>query len=127
MENLPIGLDADYQWVDIDGEGISGVLAGKAGAMYGIARFDRIGLMAVRRLELWRSLSEPWLDRNEARPDLPGLVARFAAGSFAGAAPRAGPFPFYVLTNSRVAVNSAEDRVLGHQKERSGCYGPTNS
>lgn len=26
LENLPVGLDSNYQWVDLDGEGISGIL-----------------------------------------------------------------------------------------------------
>jgi RHS repeat-associated protein len=35
LENLPAGLDgARYQWVDLDGEGISGVLAEQLGAWY---------------------------------------------------------------------------------------------
>lgn len=35
MENLPIGLDgARYQWVDLDGEGISGVLTEQADAWF---------------------------------------------------------------------------------------------
>ena len=35
LENLPIGLDgASYQWVDLDGEGLSGILTEHAGALY---------------------------------------------------------------------------------------------
>lgn len=35
LENLPIGLDgATYQWVDLEGEGVSGVLTEQAGAWY---------------------------------------------------------------------------------------------
>jgi len=35
IENLPIGLDGQiYQWVDLDGEGISGVLAEQAGGWF---------------------------------------------------------------------------------------------
>lgn len=59
-------------------------------ARLGIASFDRIGLIAVRRLELWRTLSEPWIDRGEERPDLPGLVVRFAPGVGFAAADLAG-------------------------------------
>jgi hypothetical protein len=35
LENLPIGLDGSaYQWVDLDGEGLSGILAEQAGAWF---------------------------------------------------------------------------------------------
>ena len=33
LENLPVGLDGStYQWVDLDGEGITGILTEQAGA-----------------------------------------------------------------------------------------------
>ena len=34
LENLPVGLSSDYRWVDLDGEGLSGVLTEQAGAWY---------------------------------------------------------------------------------------------
>jgi len=35
LPNLPVGLDdTDYQWIDLDGEGISGVLSRRSGAWY---------------------------------------------------------------------------------------------
>lgn len=35
LENLPVGLDGNaYQWVDLDGEGLKGVLGERAGAWY---------------------------------------------------------------------------------------------
>jgi RHS repeat-associated protein len=35
LENLPVGLDGDaYQWVDLDGEGVSGILAEQASAWF---------------------------------------------------------------------------------------------
>ena len=35
LENLPGGLDgATYQWVDLDGEGVSGILTEQAGAWF---------------------------------------------------------------------------------------------
>lgn len=35
LENLPIGLDGSaYQWLDLDGEGLSGILAEQAGGWY---------------------------------------------------------------------------------------------
>ena len=35
LENLPVGLDGSaYQWVDLDGEGLTGILAEQDGAWY---------------------------------------------------------------------------------------------
>jgi YD repeat-containing protein len=34
LENLPAGLGGAYQWVDLDGEGLSGILTEQAGAWY---------------------------------------------------------------------------------------------
>ncbi|CAA6807395.1 MAG: insecticidal toxin complex protein [uncultured Thiotrichaceae bacterium] len=35
MENLPIGLDGrQYQWIDLDGEGLSGILTEQAGGLF---------------------------------------------------------------------------------------------
>jgi RHS repeat-associated protein len=35
LENLPIGLDGStYQWIDLDGEGVSGILTAQAGAWF---------------------------------------------------------------------------------------------
>jgi hypothetical protein len=35
LENLPIGLDGGgYQWVDLDGEGVSGILTEQADAWF---------------------------------------------------------------------------------------------
>lgn len=34
LENLPVGLGAGYQWIDLDGEGLSGILTEQAGAWY---------------------------------------------------------------------------------------------
>ena len=35
LENLPVGLDgSQYQWVDLDGEGLSGIMSQQAGAYY---------------------------------------------------------------------------------------------
>jgi RHS repeat-associated protein len=34
LENLPVGLGSDYQWVDLDGDGVAGVLTEQAGAWY---------------------------------------------------------------------------------------------
>ena len=54
LENLPIGLDGDrYQWLDLDGEGISGVLTEQAGGWFykanlGDAQFAPVQLVATR-------------------------------------------------------------------------------
>jgi hypothetical protein len=34
VENLPVGLNAPYRWIDLDGEGLSGILTEQAGAWY---------------------------------------------------------------------------------------------
>ena len=34
LENLPVGLGSGYRWVDLDGEGISGILTEQAGAWF---------------------------------------------------------------------------------------------
>ncbi len=54
LENLPIGLDGgQYQWVDLDGEGISGILTQQATALFykanlGEARFAPVELVATK-------------------------------------------------------------------------------
>lgn len=54
VENLPVGLDgAAYRWVDLDGEGISGVLTEQAGAWFykpnlGQGRFGSAQLLPAR-------------------------------------------------------------------------------
>ena len=53
LENLPIGLDGlSYQWVDLDGEGISGILTEQADAWYykpnqGEGKFGPVQLVAT--------------------------------------------------------------------------------
>lgn len=34
LTNLPVGLGSGYQWIDLDGEGLSGILTEQAGAWY---------------------------------------------------------------------------------------------
>ncbi|HEX7957954.1 MAG TPA: SpvB/TcaC N-terminal domain-containing protein, partial [Pyrinomonadaceae bacterium] len=54
LANLPAGLDgAEYQWVDLDGEGVSGILTEQAGAWFykrglGDARFGPLETVARR-------------------------------------------------------------------------------
>lgn len=54
VENLPFGLDGvTYQWVDLEGEGVSGILTEQAGAWYykpnlGEGRFGALETVTVR-------------------------------------------------------------------------------
>ena len=54
LENLPVGLDgATYQWVDLDGEGVSGILTEQAGAWFykpnlGEGRFGPLQTVAAK-------------------------------------------------------------------------------
>ena len=54
LENLPVGLDgATYQWVDLDGEGVSGILTEQAGAWFykpnlGDGRFGPLQTVAAK-------------------------------------------------------------------------------
>ncbi len=60
LENLPIGLDGgQYQWLDLDGEGISGILTEQAGGWFykanlGTAKFAPLQVVATKP-----SLSNP--------------------------------------------------------------------
>ena len=60
LENLPIGLDGgQYQWLDLDGEGISGILTEQAGGWFykanlGTAKFSPLQVVATKP-----SLSDP--------------------------------------------------------------------
>ncbi|KAI9851353.1 MAG: hypothetical protein M1838_003909 [Thelocarpon superellum] len=60
LENLPAGLaDHDYRWVDLDGEGISGILADQAGAWYYKANLGHTEFAPMEQV-----------------PQLPSLVSR---------------------------------------------------
>ncbi|MDJ0574404.1 MAG: SpvB/TcaC N-terminal domain-containing protein [Xenococcaceae cyanobacterium MO_234.B1] len=54
LENLPVGLDGgQYQWLDLDGEGISGILTEQAGGWFykanlGTAKFAPLQLVATK-------------------------------------------------------------------------------
>ena len=54
LENLPVGLDgSQYQWLDLDGEGISGILTEQAGGWFykanlGTARFAPLQVVATK-------------------------------------------------------------------------------
>lgn len=59
-------------------------------ALFGIADFNRLDLAAVRNVELYRTLSESWLDRGEERPDLPGMLVRYTQAAGFSAADLSG-------------------------------------
>ena len=53
VKNLPVGLATPYQWIDLDGEGLSGVLSEEPGAWYykrnlGEGRFGPMEVVASR-------------------------------------------------------------------------------
>jgi RHS repeat-associated protein len=53
VANLPAGLSGGYQWVDLDGEGVSGVLTEQAGGWFykpglGAGRFGAIEMVAAK-------------------------------------------------------------------------------
>ncbi|HUG66473.1 MAG TPA: SpvB/TcaC N-terminal domain-containing protein, partial [Pirellulaceae bacterium] len=74
LENLPIGLDgAVYQWVDLDGEGISGVLTEQAGVWF-----------YKRNLSPVNQVRENGKDRTKARFGPLELVGAKPAASSAG-------------------------------------------
>ena len=59
LENLPHGLDAArYEWVDLDGEGLSGVLARDADVWYYKSNTGDARLAALRKVALTPSTSE---------------------------------------------------------------------
>ena len=57
LENLPSGVDgSSYQWVDLDGEGVSGILSEQAGAWYykpslGEGRFGPVQAVAAQAVD----------------------------------------------------------------------------
>jgi RHS repeat-associated protein len=58
VANLPVGLDGrDYRWIDLDGEGIAGVLTEQAGAWYYRANLGRGHLGPVRTVRARPSLA----------------------------------------------------------------------
>ncbi|HEX5083334.1 MAG TPA: SpvB/TcaC N-terminal domain-containing protein, partial [Blastocatellia bacterium] len=90
LENLPYGLDgARYQWVDLDGEGVSGVLTEQAGSWFykpnfGEARFGPARLISPRPSvgdlsgggQLMDLAGDGQLDLVQFAPPLPGFYER---------------------------------------------------
>ncbi len=50
-------------------------------AWFGIDDFDHIGLASIRRLDLFRNLIDPWIQREEDPPDLAAAIAGYVAGT----------------------------------------------
>jgi RHS repeat-associated protein len=90
LENLPYGLDgARYQWVDLDGEGVSGILTEQADAWFykpnlGEARFGPKRLVAPKpsiadlngAQQLMDLAGDGQLDLVQFAPPLPGFYER---------------------------------------------------
>ena len=91
LENLPVGISSDsgYEWVDLDGEGLSGILARKGNAWFykanlGNGRFGPARMQATqpslagatRRLELLDLAGSGHLDLVEFGVPTPGFYER---------------------------------------------------
>ena len=62
LRNLPVGLNNGYQWVDLDGEGISGILTEQAGAWFYKPNLGngRFGPLADRGSQALAGCVERW-------------------------------------------------------------------
>jgi RHS repeat-associated protein len=91
LANLPAGIDDDrYKWVDLDGEGISGVLAeqgsawyykpnaghGKFGATEIVARRPSISALSAGRQQLLDLAGDGTLNLVQFDPEAPGFYER---------------------------------------------------
>ena len=78
MENLPSGVDgSNYQWLDLDGEGLSGILTQEAGALY-----------YKRNLSPINSITEDGTEQTFARFGVSELVASQPAQCLSGGKPQ---------------------------------------
>jgi RHS repeat-associated protein len=97
LENLPGGVDGSYyRWVDLDGEGLSGILTEQAGAWFykpslGAGRFGPVETVAARpstalngdgRRELLDLAGDGQLDLVELGGPAPGFFERTADGDW---------------------------------------------
>ncbi|MGD0067462.1 MAG: SpvB/TcaC N-terminal domain-containing protein, partial [Streptosporangiaceae bacterium] len=90
LANLPVGVEGtDYQWVDLDGEGLSGILARQGGAWFykhnlGGGRFAQARMLAAQpagtqagaRRELLDLAGDGHLDLTELGGPVPGYYSR---------------------------------------------------
>jgi RHS repeat-associated protein len=75
VENLPSGLDGSrYQWVDLDGEGLSGVLTEQAGGWFYKRNLSAAGVRLEEGAETFPARFAP-AEVVGARPSLAGLSA----------------------------------------------------
>ncbi|MBK7821328.1 MAG: hypothetical protein IPJ61_09665 [Tessaracoccus sp.] len=86
----PVAIAAVITRVRRLGRVLAGARAGDAATLdlltqhrdlFGIADFDHIGLASLRRLDLYRSLIEPWHERGEVPPDLAAAIVGYVPGT----------------------------------------------
>ncbi|MCI0525620.1 MAG: hypothetical protein L0Y75_10195 [Acidobacteria bacterium] len=101
LENLPYGLDgARYQWVDLDGEGVSGILTEQADSWFykanlGEARFGPAQLISPKpsiaglngERQLMDLAGDGQLDLVQFAPPLPGFYERDHEGGWSNFTP----------------------------------------
>jgi RHS repeat-associated protein len=74
LENVPIGLDGHaYQWVDLDGEGLSGILTDQAGAWYYKRNLSAIPEFNSSRKPIYAAQFGP-MERVTKRPATANLI-----------------------------------------------------
>jgi RHS repeat-associated protein len=91
LENLPIGLDGStYRWVDLDGEGVTGILTeqasawfykpnlggGKFGSLEKVARIPSVAALTGGQQQLLDLAGDGQLDLAEFRGPAPGFYER---------------------------------------------------
>ena len=91
LENLPVGLDsADYQWVDLDGEGVSGILTeqarawsykpnlgeGRFGPLEKVAPFPSLAALSSGRQQLLDLRADGQIDLVALSGPTPGFYKR---------------------------------------------------
>jgi RHS repeat-associated protein len=91
LENLPSGVDGGrYQWVDLDGEGVSGIMteqadswfykrnlgAGSFGSLEPVAKLPSVGMLGGTTQQLLDIAGDGQLDLAEFAGDAPGFYER---------------------------------------------------
>jgi RHS repeat-associated protein len=101
LRNLPVGLGDGYQWIDLDGEGLSGVLTEQAGAWYyrsnlggaslgplrPIARQPAMAALGSGRQQLLDVQGDGALDLVDFHPPLAGFHERDEENGWTGFVP----------------------------------------